>query len=86
MTDIRVGSRVRWADAIREHRGARVSLDEVFIVERVAANGRCDLVDTKGAELFNIPLHNLQPFDFAELPYPLPYGWKGFLNGKSLTD
>jgi hypothetical protein len=86
MTDIRVGSRVRWADAIRDRPDARVSPKEVFVVRRITANERCDLVDHRGGELFNVPLRDLQPFDFEELPYPLPYGWKGFLNGKSLTD
>jgi hypothetical protein len=68
MTDIQVGSPVRWADAIREHRGGRVSLKELFFVKRVRANGRSDLVDIKGAELFNIPLHDLQLFGFEGLP------------------
>jgi len=86
MTDIQGGSLVRWADAIRDRPDARVSLDEVFVVKRVRANGRCDLVDTRGAELFNIPLNHLQSVNFEDLPRPSPYRRKGFPRGYSQTE
>jgi hypothetical protein len=61
MDDIRAGSRVSWAQLKRDRPDRRVKNTEVFIVQKVSGNGRCDLVDSRGAELFKIPLSDLQP-------------------------
>ncbi len=60
MDDIRVGSHVRWAQTRRDRPHARIRKNELFTVQKVYANGRCDLIDGAGAELFSIPTRHLQ--------------------------
>jgi hypothetical protein len=86
MSDIRVGRQVRWADAIRDHPDARVSPKEVFVVKRIAGNERCDLVDHRGGELFNVRLCDLQLVEFEALQYSTSYRRKGFPSGNSRTE
>ena len=60
MVNIQAGNQVRWAQDKRDRPNTPVRNSEIFIVRRVYANGRCDLIDNAGAELFNIPTSHLQ--------------------------
>lgn len=60
MFNIQVGNQVCWAQDKRDRPNMPVRTSEIFIVRKVHANGRCDLVDNSGAELFNIPASYLQ--------------------------
>ena len=74
---LKPGDWVRWADEKRDRPGAPLRRKEIFVVRRVSANGRCDLLDDRGAELFNIPLSDLQLLDMAYLEKNPPYRRKG---------
>ncbi len=63
---IQKGDRVHWA-VEKPDAKAPVKRRELFRVQKVYGNGRCDLIDSNGAELFNIPTTHLQRLDI-EVP------------------
>ena len=65
---IQEGDQVRWALDKRDSPHAPVRKSEYFRVEKVYSNGRCDLIDVHGGELFNIPITHLQPINAKAAP------------------
>lgn len=57
---IKAGDLVCWSEDIRDLSLSTIKNYEVFTVRTVHPNGRCDLVDRTGAQLFNILLSHLQ--------------------------
>lgn len=70
MTMIKVGDTVRWARDKRDNPHAPVRNHEIFVVQKVYANGRCDLIDSSAAQLFNIPTSHLQKLQNESNPVP----------------
>lgn len=60
MDAIKVGSLVCWKCETGDEPARPVRRKEIFRVVRCLGNGRCDLMDRNDAELFNIPLNDLQ--------------------------
>ncbi len=57
---IQAGDQVHWVLDKRDNPYAPLKRRERFRVQKVYANGRCDLIDDQGAELFNILTTHLQ--------------------------
>jgi hypothetical protein len=74
---LKPGDWVRWADEKRDRPKAPLKSKEIFVVRKVSANGRCDLMDSQGAELFDIPLSHLQLLEMEHRPKNTPYRRKG---------
>jgi hypothetical protein len=74
---LKPGDWVRWRDEKRDRPERPFSSKEIFVVRKVSANGRCDLMDSHGAELFAIPLSHLQLLEIEHRPKSLPYRRKG---------
>ena len=71
------GDSVCWLNAKRDRPEAPLSNKETFTIQKISANGRCELVDHKGAQLFNIPFEDLQLLDPTQPSKRLLYQRKG---------